>query len=118
MKRYEVFVLCLAVASLWVGVACAEEALRSPYAQWSRGPGAGADFFPIAVWLQSPANAGRYRDAGFNLYVGLWRGPTDEQLSQLQAAGIRVICSQNKVALSRLDDPTIVGWMLSWSVIM
>ncbi|HON90335.1 MAG TPA: hypothetical protein PK373_06490 [Sedimentisphaerales bacterium] len=111
MKRSEVFVLCLMVASVWAADTYAQEALKSPYAQWSRGPGAGADFFPIAVWLQSPANAGRYREAGFNLYVGLWRGPTDEQLSQLQAAGMHVICSQNRVALSRLDDPTIVGWM-------
>ena len=32
--------------------------------------------FPIAVWLQAPANAERYRAIGINTYVGLWRGPT------------------------------------------
>jgi len=30
-----------------------------------------ADFFPICVWLQSPRNAGAYKKAGFNTYVGL-----------------------------------------------
>lgn len=49
------------------------------------------DTFPIAVWLQSPANAAKYRKAGINLYVGLWKGPTDEQLAELKAQGMRVI---------------------------
>jgi hypothetical protein len=83
----------------------------SPYARWSRGPADDPNFFPIAVWLQNPAKAERYRQAGFNLYVGLWRGPTEEQLSQLKQAGMRVICHQNKVSLQHLEDPTIAGWM-------
>src|SRR5689334_2780858 len=33
------------------------------------------NFFPLAVWLQNPANAARYKAAGINLYVALWRGP-------------------------------------------
>ena len=69
------------------------------------------NFFPIGVWLQSPANAGRYGAAGINLYVGLWDGPTEEQLHLLKQAGMSVICSQNKVGLAHLNDPTIVGWM-------
>ena len=68
-------------------------------------------FFPIAVWLQNPRNAARYRAAGFNLYVGLWRGPTKEQLQQLRQAGMPVICHQNRLALEHLDDPIIAGWM-------
>ena len=67
--------------------------------------------FPIAVWLQSPANAGRYRAAGINFYVGLWNGPTEGQLRSLKQAGISVICHQNQVGLAHLKDPTIVGWM-------
>jgi hypothetical protein len=35
------------------------------------------NFFPLAVWLQSPNNAAKYKAAGINTYVGLWRGPTD-----------------------------------------
>lgn len=81
------------------------------YAKWSHGPSADKGFFPIAVWLQDPAKAGRYHEAGFNIYVGLWRGPTEEQLKRLKEAGMSVICDQNKVALAQKDDPTIVGWM-------
>ncbi len=69
------------------------------------------NFFPIAVWLQNPDNAAKYRAAGINLFVGLWRGPTDEQLATLKREGMRVICSQNQAGLRLKDDPTIVGWM-------
>jgi len=83
----------------------------SSYARWSRGPSSTPEFFPLAVWLQDPANAGRYHDAGFNTYVALWRGPTEEQLAVLKKAGMKVICHQNEFALRHLDDPTIIGWM-------
>ena len=69
------------------------------------------DFFPIAVWLQHPRNALKYKAAGFNTYVGLWKGPTDVQLAALRGVGMKVICSQNEVGLRRLDDETIIGWM-------
>jgi hypothetical protein len=68
-------------------------------------------FFPIAVWLQAPTNAERYRAIGVNTYVGLWRGPTDEQLDSLDKAGIRLICGQDERSLRYKDRPTIVGWM-------
>jgi hypothetical protein len=67
--------------------------------------------FPIGVWLQNPRHAARYRAAGFNLYVGLWKGPTAAQLQQLKAAQMAVICAQNELGLAYRDDPTIVGWM-------
>lgn len=75
-------------------------ALRSPDAP-----------FPIGVWLQNPRNARRYQAAGINLYVGLWRGPTEEQLATLREAGMRVVCAQNAVGLAHRDDPLIAGWM-------
>jgi hypothetical protein len=68
-------------------------------------------FFPIAVWLQNPSKAPQYKAAGINLYVGLWRGPADEQLAELKRHGMRVICSQNAAGLAHKDDPTILGWM-------
>src|SRR6185295_4921252 len=80
-------------------------------AQWTHGPSTSENYFPIAVWLQDPRNAERYKAAGINLYVGLWRGPTTDQLAQLQQAGMNVICSQNRLALEQKDNPTIVGWM-------
>lgn len=68
-------------------------------------------FFPIAVWLQSPAQAPKYREAGINTYVGLWRGPTESQLAELTQHGMHVICGQNSVGLKHINDPTIIGWM-------
>ena len=81
------------------------------YSQWPNGPPPDPTFFPIAVWLQSPANASRYRAAGMNTYIALWHGPTEDQLSELKKAGMRLICEQNRVAREHLTDPTIIGWM-------
>ncbi len=64
------------------------------YAKWSHGPSEDKSFFPIAVWLQSPAKAPQYRETGINIYVALWRGPTDEQLQTLKQAGMLLICNQ------------------------
>src|SRR5262245_38644128 len=98
-------VLCLLAAS-------AQDSAAEPAADpLPAGPFADPHFFPIAVWLQSPAKAEQYKAAGINLYVGLWRGPTDEQLAELKRHGMRVICSQNATALAHKDDPTIVAWM-------
>lgn len=84
---------------------------HSEYARWPNGPSADPTFFPIGVWLQDPARAGEYQAAGMNLYVGLWRGPTEEQLAALRAVGMRVICAQNNVGLRYKDDPVIAAWM-------
>ncbi len=110
MRRYTI--LCLLVATM-LGTATAQatsEDVRS-LPTWRVGRFADKDFFPIAVWLQNPSNAPRYRAAGINLYVGLWRGPTEAQLSALKKADMALICHQNEVGLAHLDDPTIVGWM-------
>ena len=79
--------------------------------RWKNGPPASDDYFPIAVWLQAPRNAKRYREIGINLYVGLWRGPTEEQLAELERHGMAVICSQNALARAHMDRKVIVGWM-------
>ncbi len=104
-------VALLAVAHLEAEPVTTELAAGSPYRSWSHGPSTEPGYFPIAVWLQDPRNAVKYRAAGFNTYVGLWKGPTEEQLAMLKQAGMRVICEQNEVALRRLDDDTIMGWM-------
>jgi hypothetical protein len=77
------------------------------YARWQNGPGS----VPIAVWLQDPRNAPKYQAIGVNLYIGLWKGPTAEQIAELKRHGMPVICSQNGFALEHLDEKTIVGWM-------
>lgn len=88
-----------------------EEHTATPYDRWTHGPARGRGYFPIAVWLQDPKNALRYKEAGFDLYVGLWKGPTEAQLAALRDAGMSVICAQNAVGLKHADDKTIVGWM-------
>jgi hypothetical protein len=108
-------------AWLWIGLALGlslgiatgegADSTASPYRRWARGPSPEPNYFPLAVWLQNPARAEQYRNAGFNLYVGLWKGPTEAQLAALKQAGMRVICAQNETGLRHLQDVTIVGWM-------
>jgi hypothetical protein len=86
-------------------------AAGNPYGRWSNGPPRDPGFFPITVWLQSPRNAARYKAAGINVYVGLWQGPTGAQLEALKAAGMRVICEQNKVGLTDKNKDIIIAWM-------
>jgi hypothetical protein len=93
------------------GADAEKKATATPYAAWKHGPPADASYFPIAVWLQDPRNAPKYKEAGFNLYVGLWQGPTEAQLEALRKADMPVICDQNEVGLAHASDPIIVGWM-------
>ena len=80
-------------------------------AAFTNVPWSDSAFFPLGVWLQDPTNAAAYRQAGFNTFVGLWRGPTEEQLSELKSAGMYVVCEQNSVARRHLDDTSIIAWM-------
>jgi len=84
---------------------------KSVYAGWTNGSSTDPGYYPIAVWLQDPKNAERFKAIGINLYIGLWKGPTEEQLAALKKVGMPVICSQNDVALKHLDDKLIVAWM-------
>jgi hypothetical protein len=100
-------VACVAASAL--AVAPAQESAQLP--RWERGLPADPAHFPIAVWLHAPRNAARYRELGVNLYVGLWKGPTEAQLAELENAGMPVICDQNEFALTQLTRKVIVGWM-------
>jgi hypothetical protein len=95
---------------LAVGLALGTEAPAAE-GRFPRGLPGRPDFFPLAVWLQAPSNALRYRSIGINVYVGLWRGPTEEQLRQLEEADMRLIAAPTPRALQFKDRPTIVGWM-------
>lgn len=106
------FFLTLLLAPQVVAPAAPQEAAHaSPYARWSNGPSQDPDWFPIGVWLQDPSLAERYKELGINTFVGLWQGPTREQLRQLKQAELSVICSMNKQALEQADRTTIIGWM-------
>ncbi|HUT56283.1 MAG TPA: hypothetical protein VNA25_00250 [Phycisphaerae bacterium] len=88
---------------------------ENPYTKWTNGLSQAPDYFPIAVWLQDPAKAARYKDIGINLYVGLWQGPTAKQIGALEQAGMPVICDQNEYGLqyvkAKKDKAIIVAWM-------
>lgn len=83
----------------------------TPFAHWKNGPGGDDSYFPIAVWLQDPKLAPRYKQAGINLYMSLYQGPTKAQMDDLRAAGMPVICEVNDYALAHLDEKLIVGWL-------
>jgi len=98
------------------GTALAEEEMKepvgaSPYAAWKNGPSADPAFFPVAVWMQPPKRAKDYKAAGVNIYVAVWKGPTEEHLAQLHEAGMPLICHMNEVAVRHMADPLIIGWL-------
>lgn len=101
--------MVLAVVAALPSVGCA--ATPSAYDAWTRGPSKDPSYFPITVWLQDPASAPKYQALGFNTIVGLWKGPTEEQLATLKKHNMKVICEQNEVGLKHLADPTIIAWM-------
>src|SRR4051812_4441994 len=76
-------------------------------------PSSNPNFFPIGVWLQQPSHAMAYKNAGVNVYVGLWDGLDQPQLTDLKKAGMKVLCNQNTFALGILSDTTIYGWTQS-----
>ncbi|MFQ6133321.1 MAG: hypothetical protein ACE5R4_14860 [Armatimonadota bacterium] len=103
--------LLFAAAVLWTRSGEGQQHGSGRYAKWEYGPPSDPDYFPIAVWLQAPGNAAKYQAAGINLYVGLWQGPTEEQIAALRAADMPVICAQNEWGLAHKDERTIIGWM-------
>jgi hypothetical protein len=109
--RAAILFAAIVVAAVSTSSAPILSANNSSYVPWPQGPASDPAWFPIAVWLQAPANARRYQDAGFNTYIGLWQGPTEEQLTQLKTAGMKVICQQNVVGLQHTNDPNIICWM-------
>lgn len=86
-------------------------ALPAGAADFERGLPRSPEFFPIAVWLQNPSNAAKYKALGINVYVGLYRGPTEQQLAALEKAGMLVICHQSEFALANKDRRVIAAWM-------
>jgi hypothetical protein len=110
-----VWLFSLAILGLMVVAGGSHGACR--YEAWKNGPRCDPGYFPIGVWAQEPRDAGAWAQAGINLYVGLWEGPTTAQLDALRLAGMQALTSQNAAALTytkALPDqrPVIVGWTL------
>jgi hypothetical protein len=69
-------------------------------------------YFPISVWLQRPGLAPEYKAIGVNLFVGLWKGPTEAQLAELAKYDMPVFAEQNDVGLTSPNARMIRGWLL------
>src|SRR5450432_1938419 len=78
------------------------------FAQWRNGLSSDPGFFHLSVWLQTPTNAPRFKSVGINLFTGLWKGPTDDQMAALSMADMPVICDQTT---GYLNNPTIKAWI-------
>jgi hypothetical protein len=111
MRQNVIPAMCIIILAFTLSSVCENSSAASPYAKWENGPSHDESFFPIAVWLQDPRNASRFRAADFNTYIGLWKGPTEDQLARLKQAGMKVICHQSEVGLRHVNDSTIIGWM-------
>ena len=116
MKLAILSVVLLACVSLsWAADPSAKpSAPAGPYAAYSTGPWNDPNFFPLTVWLQAPRNAQRFKDAGINMYVGIFDGPKYEDLAAYEKAGMPVICSQTEGALKYAKEKpngVVVAWM-------
>jgi hypothetical protein len=72
---------------------------------------ADSSFFPIGVWLQSPYRAPAYKQLGINTFVGLFQGPTENQLAILAKYNMFAVANQNEVALKSTNNHVIRGWL-------
>ena len=68
-------------------------------------------FFPIGVWLQAPARAPAYKAIGINTFVGLWNGPTEDQLATLYKYNMFAVAQQNEIGLNSLNRGVIKAWL-------
>jgi hypothetical protein len=71
-----------------------------------------SSYFPLGVWMQPPRLAPEYKAIGVNLFVGLWRGPTEAQLAELAKYDMPVLAEQNDVGLTSRNSRMIRGWLL------
>ena len=100
--------LILTVVALIIAAASVEAG--SIWENWKNGPPTDPKFFIIGVGFQDPGLALEYKKAGISTYLGLWKGPTEQHLKDLQEAGMYVICEQNKVGLAHKGDKNIIAW--------
>lgn len=102
--------VALAVLAVHPAILGAEETQPRP-AQFANGFPTDPDFFPIGVWLQHPRNAAAYSAMGINTYVGLWRLPTEAQLTQLEQNGLYLVVEQTLNARALRNSHVIRAWL-------
>lgn len=112
MRSFAPFILLLSLSQAGSCDALgAQDAYVSPYQRWKNGLPKSKRFFPIGVWLQSPGLVKRYQALGINVYVGLWDGPTPQQLATLAKAKMPVIGAQTHAALKAKKGSPVAGWL-------
>ena len=102
------------ICSLWLAALFAlvfSAAATSAREDYPNGFPSDTSFFPIGVWLQSPERAPAYKAIGINTFVGLWKGPTENQLATLAKYDMFVVASQNDVGLHSTNRGIIKGWL-------
>ena len=78
---------------------------------FTNGLPAHPSYFPIGVAMQQPRFAPEYQAIGVNVFVGLWKGPREDQLSELAKHGMSVLAAQNEVGLTSPNAKLIRGWL-------
>jgi len=101
---------CTAALLLLPQTAGAEEA-RLPPPSFANGFPADDTFFPVGVWLQNPRNAALYSAIGINTYVGLWSGPTEEALAELDRHGLLAVVEPTPLARTLRNARVIRAWL-------
>ncbi len=103
------FIILLGGAGIIVGILLLVG--HSASAGPANGFPADADFFPIGVWSQSPARAASYKAIGINTFVGLYEGPTENQLAELALQDMFAVAGQNDIGLKSPNRDVIKAWM-------
>jgi hypothetical protein len=84
---------------------------RSDAGGYTNGVPSEPGFFPVGVWLQSPARAPNYKAIGINTFVGMSDGPREEQLSELARYDMFAVSQQNDVGLKSANRNVIKAWL-------
>jgi len=78
------------------------------YASWTHALPTDPDFFPVAVFWQSAANADAFKLIGINTYIGFFN---DADIAALDSKSMQVIGDQTNVDYQGLlNDAKLVGW--------
>lgn len=83
------------------------------YAKWSNGPSADPNFFPIAVWYQTPGSGYFYQKMGINyfIYLGLSANANESNLTYLLKYGMSGATSYSSVYANSVNSGVIKAWM-------
>jgi hypothetical protein len=85
-------------------------AQTSPYSQWTYGPPANPNFFPIGVWLQSAVNAQEFENIGVNMFIGFYGDLDAASMTTFASLKMPVVPTQNSVGLTSPQRSWIWGW--------